>query len=82
MGYVKLPDILQKIIEVRRFIVIVKLLSLSQNLSSGEFKDIKPILMRMLETYNYEEVSMTYWYCFQMYKLTDPFGNDKPPFDT
>jgi hypothetical protein len=41
MGYIKLPEILQKIIE---------------NLNSGQFKDIKPILLRMLDTYNYEEI--------------------------
>ena len=42
MGYIKLPDILQKIIE-------------DPSYESGQFKDIKPIILGMLDTYNYEE---------------------------
>uniref|UniRef100_A0A1X7VJT1 Uncharacterized protein n=1 Tax=Amphimedon queenslandica TaxID=400682 RepID=A0A1X7VJT1_AMPQE len=41
MGYIKLPDILQTIIE---------------DPSTSQLKDVRPIIMKMLDTYNYEEV--------------------------
>ena len=59
LGHISLPNILQKIIQVTlhnfQIGVLILLLLLLQD-PSYQFKDIKQLIMGMLETYNYEEV--------------------------
>lgn len=68
LGHISLPNILQKIIQVSQLVIYnsnimftftVELLVslLFPQDPSYQFKDIKQLIMGMLETYNYEEVS-------------------------
>ena len=65
LGHISLPNIIQKIIQVgssRQWIFdynIAIVFMLPQD-PSYQFKDIKQLIMGMLETYNYEEVCYYY----------------------